>query len=71
MEENDVRESRTAIIATAIREMTYEELITLTSALVEMQKDAKEDGWGWDPTEVHGEYGLASMLHNWASAVEV
>jgi len=71
MEENDVRESRTAIIATAIREMTYEELIILTTTLVDMQKQAKEDGWGWDPTEVHGEYGLANMLHNWASAVEV
>jgi len=68
MEEDDVGESRTSIVAQAIREMTYEELITLTSTLVNMQKHAKEDGWEWDPTEVHGEFGLANMLHSWASA---
>jgi len=70
MEKNYEREGRAEIVARAIREMTYEELIGFTSTLVDMQTTAKEDGWGWDPTKVHGEFGLANMLHSWATAEE-
>lgn len=66
MEKDNERESGQAIIAQTILLMKYDELVALASELVRMQKDAKDDGWEWDTTEVYGEFGLAHMLHSWA-----
>jgi hypothetical protein len=57
-------------VAQAIMELSYSDLIGIASELVNMQKGAKDDGWEWLPSEVHGQYGLAEMLHAWAESQE-
>ena len=62
--------STTKDVAEAIKVMSYSELIELASDLVAMQKGAKDDGWEWIPTQIHGEFGLAQMLYSWAESQE-
>lgn len=57
-------------VAQAILELSYSDLITMAEEFVNMQKGAKDDGWEWLPGEVHGQYGLAQMLHAWAESQE-
>ena len=57
-------------VADAILTLSYSDLIGLASELVNMQKGAKDDGWEWLTSEVHGEYGLAQMLYSWAESQE-
>jgi hypothetical protein len=58
----------TKIVAGSIKALKYSDLIDLANDLVQMQQAAKEDGWEWLTSEVHGEYGLAQMLYSWAEA---
>lgn len=57
-------------VAQVILTLSYSDLIRMASELVSMQKGAKDEGWEWLPGEVHGEYGLAEMLHSWAEGQE-
>lgn len=55
-------------VSTAILSMTYGEFIDMVNDLVQMQIDAKDDGWKWDPTKTHGQFGLAQMIYSWAES---
>ena len=62
--------SQKGLLATAIKSLKYAELIDIASDLVKMQISAKEGGWRWRPDQLHGEYGMAQMLHSWAEEYE-
>lgn len=55
-------------IAAGILELTHTELVEMANELVAMQSGAKEDGWEWKPSELHGQYGMVEMLHAWAES---
>ena len=60
--------SHISLLASTIRSLTYDEMISVASDLVQMQKGAREDGWAWRPQETYGEFGMAQMLHSWAES---
>lgn len=55
-------------VAAAIMDLTHAEMIEMCTELVQMQSGAKDDGWEWKPTELHGEYGMMAMIHAWADS---
>jgi hypothetical protein len=55
-------------VAQVILTLSYSDLVGMAKDLVDMQKGAKDDGWEWLTEEVHGDHGLAEMLHSWAES---
>lgn len=53
-------------VALAILDLTHAEMVEMAQEFVSMQTGAKEDNWEWKTEELHGEYGMISMLHDWA-----
>lgn len=62
--------SQINLLASTLKSMTYDELVSVARDLVQMQIDAKGDGWRWRPYDLHGQYGMAQMLYSWAEAQE-
>lgn len=60
--------TKKAQIAKILLTMTFSEIEEVADDLVQMQVQAKEDEWEWEPGETYGEFGLLRMLHSWAEA---